>query len=189
MADPLEGRTGVHKGRSVVRRGGRWVYTDDKLTQDQGQAQGYAKLMGDAESRYYDAVRKGYNPTTPGNTLAAVVEGLPLGGLDGLGAVIRDDASDLGRQAELQWSDAQLKAMSGAAAPEAEVKRNVKTFFPRPGENPFRIGPEKREARATAFGSARRRSGPAAREIPAPRTGNPRAPGVRRYNPETGRIE
>lgn len=185
MADPLEGRTGNHKGRPVIRRDGRWVYTDDKLTEDQGKSQGYAKMMADAEGRYYDAVNKGYNPADFRNTAASVAEGLPFGGLDGLGTLIRDDTGDLGRQAELQWSDAQLKAVSGAASPEEEVKRGVKTFFPRPGENPKSIGPEKRQARSVAFDSARRRAGPAAREVAAPKTANR----VRVYNPKTGKLD
>lgn len=173
MADYPEGATGTDRktNRPVVRSGGKWVYADDKLTEDQGKSQGYAKMMSNAEQRYNEALKQGYNPTTLRNTTAAILEGLPFGGLDGLGAAVRDDVGDLGRQAELQWSDAQLKAVSGASSPEAEVKRGVKTFFPRPGENPFQIGPEKREARAMAFDAVRRRAGPAAREIAAPNGG------------------
>lgn len=171
MAGPPDGTMGTDRrsGRPVIRQGGRWVHADTaKLTEDQGKSQGYARLMADAEQRYYRAVQQGYNPAGPRNTVASVLEGLPFGGLDGLGAVVRDDAGDLGRQAELQFSDAQLKAMSGAAAPEAEVKRGVKTFFPRPGENPSVIGPEKRQARREAFDAARRRAGPAGAEIETP---------------------
>lgn len=169
--DPLEGRTGRDKksGRPVVRQGGRWVYADTaKLTEDQGKAQGYARLMADAEQRYQRAVERGYDPSGFKNAAASIAEGLPFGGLDGIGALIRDDTGDLARQAELQFSDAQLKAMSGAAAPEAEVKRGVKTFFPRPGENAEVIGPEKYMARQQAFEAARRRAGPAAAEVRAP---------------------
>lgn len=189
--DPMEGKTGVDRktGRPVVRRGGQWVYSDTaKLTEDQGKSQGFARLMTDADQRYNDALRQGYNPTTPRNTAASIAEGLPFGGLDGLGAWIRDDVGDLGRQAELQWSDAQLKAMSGAAAPEAEVKRGVKTFFPRPGENPRKIGPEKREARRAAFEASRRRAGPAAAEIRDPGAA-PSGGSVGVYDPKTGTIK
>lgn len=168
-----EGRTATNPetGQRVMFKGGAWVPIAPghaKLTEDQAKSQGYAKTMADAEDRYYRAVRQGYNPTTPRNQIASFLEGLPFGGLDGLGALARDDVGDLGRQAELQWSDAQLKAVSGAASPEAEVKRGVKTYFPRPNENPFLIGPEKRQARAVAFDAARRRAGPAAREISPP---------------------
>jgi len=135
------------------------------LTEDQGKSQTYARLMGGAERSYGDAVRKGYKPDSFSNTMASILEGLPFGGLDGLGAVIRDDVSDRGRQAELQWSDAQLKAVSGAASPEAEVKRNVKTFFPRPGETTSSISPQKRLARSTAFDAAKMRAGPAGPKV------------------------
>lgn len=191
MADPLEGRTGVDRktGRPVIRDGGRWIYADTaKLTQDQGQAQGYAKLMAGAEKSYRQALREGYDPATLRNAFASVLEGLPFGGLDGAGALVRDDVSDRGRQAEMQWSDAQLRAMSGAAAPEPEVKRNVRTYFTRPGQSLSEIGPQMERARQTAFEAARRRSGPASREIPSAAPQHPPS-GVRRYNPKTGRIE
>lgn len=188
MADPLEGKTGTDRktGRPVVRSGGRWTYADEKLTEDQGKSQGNAKLMSNAEGRYNEALRQGYNPTTFRNTAASVLEGLPFGGLDGLGAAVRDDVGDLGRQAELQWSDAQLKAQSGASAPEAEVKRGVKTFFPRPGETPYQIGPAKREARGVALDAVRRRAGPASREVPQPGARPPQGGGnvVRVNTPE-----
>jgi hypothetical protein len=138
-----------------------------KLTEDQGKAQTYGRLMSQAERSYDSAVRDGYDPGDFKNTAASVLEGLPFGGLDGAGTAVRDDVGDRARQAELQWSDAQLKAVSGAASPEAEVKRNVKTFFPRPGENNNVISPQKRAARAVAFESAKMRSGPAGEAIGA----------------------
>lgn len=132
-----------------------------ELTEDQGKAQTYASLMTGAERAYRRAVAEGYDPGSLRNTAASVAEGLPLGGLDGVGAALRDDVGDRARQAELMWSDAQLKAMSGAASPEAEVKRNVRTYFPRPGETFHDIDPQKRAARAIAFGAAKTRAGPA----------------------------
>jgi hypothetical protein len=92
----------------------------------------------------------------------------------------RDDISDVGRQAELQFSDAQLKAKSGAAAPEAEVKRNVQIYFTRPNQNPRTQDPVTERARAAAFDAARVRSGPGASQLPAyprtPRVGQSRVP-------------
>lgn len=165
---PYEGQTGTAPdGTRVIFRGGK-VYPIDqdpqkmspKATEDQAKANTYARLMRDAELSYDRAVNQGYNPGGIRNTTASFFEGLPLGGLDGVGAMIRDDVSDRARQAELQWSDAQLKAVSGAASPEAEVKRNVRTFFPRPGENMADINPQKTRARTTAFESAQMRAGP-----------------------------
>lgn len=138
-----------------------------KLTEDQGKAQTYARLMSGAERAYDRAVDDGYDPGAWNNVTASVLEGLPFGGLDGLGAMLRGPVGDRARQAELQWSDAQLKAVSGAASPEAEVKRGVRTFFPRPGESMSDISPQKLKARIDAFDSAKVRAGPAGKTVPA----------------------
>lgn len=164
-------RYGPRGGATVLKKPGGGGGDDvGALTEDQGKAQTYARLMAGAERNYDRAVREGYRPGSFRNTMASILEGLPFGGLDGLGAWARDDVSDRGRQAELQWSDAQLKAVSGAASPEAEVKRNVKTYFARPNENMAETGVQKKGARATAFEAARIRSGPAAKTVAAPRT-------------------
>jgi hypothetical protein len=136
-----------------------------KPTEDQAKALTYGKLMANAEKSYGDAVAQGYDPGGIRNTAASIAEGLPFGGLDGLGTLLRDDVSDRARQAELQWSDAQLKALSGAASPEAEVKRGVKTFFGRPGENFRTIGPQKAGARDVAFTAVRTRAGPLSSQV------------------------
>lgn len=162
-------------GERLALIGGQWVPATDqamgsvggapKLTEDQGKAQTYARLMRDAEASYQRAREKGYDPGSMRNATASFFEGLPFGGLDGVGAVIRDDLGDAARQAELQWSDAQLKAVSGAASPEAEVKRNVRTFFPRPGESIGSIDAQKSGARREAFEGAKVRSGPVGDQI------------------------
>lgn len=167
-------RYGPRGGATVLKKPGGGGGDDvGALTEDQGKAQTYARLMAGAERNYDRAVREGYRPDSFKNTMASILEGLPFGGLDGLGMMVRDDVSDRGRQAELQWSDAQLKAVSGAASPEPEVKRNVKTYFARPGENMAAIAGQKKGARSTAFDAARVRSGPAAKAVAAPRTDIP----------------
>lgn len=136
-----------------------------ELTEDQGKSQGYARMMTNAERNYEAARRAGYNPGEFGNAFASFIEGAPLGVFDGLASIVRNDVGDRGRQAELQFSDAQLKAVSGAAAPEDEVKRNVKILFPRPGETLSQIEPQKKGARTAAFEAVRVRSGPAGASI------------------------
>ena len=130
---------------------------NEKLTEDQGKAGGYATLMADAERSYQQALREGFNPTGFRAGLANFTDNIPLMG--GVGNFIRDDAGDRARQAELQWTDAQLKAMSGAASPEAEVIRNQITNFARPGQNYNYIGERLEDARKTAFEASRRRAG------------------------------
>lgn len=136
-----------------------------KPTEDQSKAQTYYRLQANAERNYLGARDRGYDPTSMGNAIASWFDGVPV--LDGLGPVIRDEASDLGRQAEMQWSDAQLKAVSGAASPEAEVRRNIRTYFPAAGQDLASIDPQMRGARQVAFDSARTRAGGLGGLVPA----------------------
>lgn len=141
--------------------------TAGKLTEDQGKAQTYAQLQASAERNYQAARARGYDPTSIRNATASWFDGVPV--LDGLAPIIRDEAADQGRQAEMQWTDAQLKAVSGAASPEAEVRRNVRTYFPAAGQDLPSLEPQMRGARRTAFESARVRAGPAGTNIVPPR--------------------
>ena len=170
---PYEGQTGTAPdGTRVIFRGGK-VYPLDqdpqrlapKATEDQGKGNTQALLMRKAEADYDQAVRQGYNPSSWRNSAASFLEGAPFGMLDGLGSIVRDDVSDRARQAELQWSDAQLRAVSGAAAPRDEVRTNIKTYFVRPGENMGAIGDQKRTTRAVAFEAAKSRAGELANNI------------------------
>lgn len=159
-------RYGPRGGATVLKRAGGGD-NSVSLTEDQGKIVSAATEMASAEDTYRDARRRGYNPASPRNAFASFLEGVPLLPLDGAGTLVRDDISDLGRQAELQFSDAQLKAKSGAAAPEAEVKRNVQIYFTRPNQNPMSQDPVTERARAAAFAAAQARSGPGASMLPA----------------------
>lgn len=137
-----------------------------KLTEDQGKVQTSARLMRETERNYGKAVADGYDPGTFRNATASILEGLPFGGLDGLGSIVRDDVGDRAHQAAMLWSDAQLKAMSGAAAPEKEVKAGVRNYFPQVGETVGIMGPQKRQSREVAFEAAKIRAGPAGPRLP-----------------------
>lgn len=173
----VEGSTATNPttGEKIVYRGGKWYplnqdpaasAADAKLTEDQGKSGEYLALMGQAERAYRGARTQGYDPTSMRNGLANYVESIPV--IDGLAPVIRDSTSDNGRRAEMQWSDAQLKAMSGAASPEAEVRRNARTFFPGPGQNLLSAAPAFEDGRVTAMEAVRRRAGPAGRGAEPP---------------------
>ena len=145
-----------------------------KLTQDEGQAQGYARLMVDAEGNYKKARQEGYDPNSLRNVAGSFFEG--LGPLARLGPMIRDDVGDRAQQAQMVWADAQLKAMSGAASPPSEVRDNMAKFFPQFGENLNLMDPQKEASRRAAFDSARIRSGPAGTAIKPPVGGKPAPP-------------
>lgn len=198
MAQPIivEGQTATNpttKARVVYRKGKWYPIESDPggggappLTEDQGKMTGALTEMATAEGTYRAARQNGYDPTSGRNSFASFLEGLPFGGLDGLGAVVRDPQSDLGRQAELQFSDAQLKAKSGASAPEAEVKRNVQIYFTRPNQNPLMQDPTTERARAAAASAARARAGPGA--TIAPRFPYTAGPGQSRIPAELNRM-
>jgi hypothetical protein len=161
-----EGRTGtLPDGTRVVVRNGQIVPLQaPRLTEDQGKASGWARGMLEAERQYETAIRLGYNPTSIRNSVAAFVE--PIPGLNGLGRVIRDDASDRGRAAELNFADLALRGRTGAAATEPETQRIMAgVMFPQSGEGP-NAAATKRAARDAEFSGVMMRSGPGARGLP-----------------------
>lgn len=49
--------------------------------------------------------------------------------------IVSSPAAQRARQAQEQWAEAFLRFKTGAASTEAEVKRNVRTFFPQQGDS------------------------------------------------------
>lgn len=136
----------------------------------QGQSTSFGMNMADAERSYLRARDNGYDPTSGQNATASIFESIPSWalGLNGMGAVIRDDVSDKGHQAERQWADAQLRSVSGAAAPEQEVRRLVSTYFPAAGMDLGSVEPQFRNARQTALTAVAARAGPGSALIKPP---------------------
>lgn len=162
-----------------------------KPTEDQGKSRTYAGLMSTAEQQYDRAVKDGYNPGGPLNSFARAIEDNKY--LGGMAPLIRDDKADRGRAAERLFQDAQLKAMTGAGQNAQEGRDNPRTYFPGFGEGPITAA-QKKAARQAAFESAVVRAGPLGEAVPNPfRSAGQGAPAgqpkVRRFNPETGRIE
>lgn len=153
-------------------------HTNERLTEDQGKAGGFARDMADAEASYQVALEEGFNPTGFRAGVANFTDNIPMMG--GAGNIIRDDAGDRARQAELQWTDAALKAKSGAASPDDEVTRNNITYFARPGQNYDYLGERLEQARGVAFESSRIRAGSAAAGVSYPETGPARTADIQR---------
>ncbi len=108
------------------------------------------------------------------------------------GTPIRALASERGgrrRQAQDQWAEAFLRFKTGAATTEAEIARNVATFFPQIGNGPEVIA-QKRRARKQAENDMRIAAGRGTTQIDA-RT-DASADGqaaTMRFNPATGKLE
>lgn len=85
------------------------------------------------------------------------------------------------RQAQEQWSEAFLRFKTGAATTKDEVRANVRTFFPQPGDSPDVIA-QKTRARAQAakdleFAAGGAKGGAAPAAAPAGAPAAPRKPG------------
>lgn len=129
-----------------------------EIKEYQGLAAGRATLMDQGWSDYQEALREGYNPGDWKNALALGLEGWGVGNF--AADVIRDNASERGRAAELQFVDGALRTTSGAAAPEPEVVRANRAYFRQPGESPG-VEPNKAELRQRFRDQAVRIAGPA----------------------------
>jgi hypothetical protein len=84
------------------------------------------------------------------------------------------------RQAQEQWAEVFLRFKTGAASTEAEVKRNVRTFFPQPGDSKEVIEQKARMRKQAShdIGMAAGKEG-----------GSAPSSNVRKYNPETDQLE
>lgn len=75
------------------------------------------------------------------------------------------------RQAQEQWSEAFLRFKTGAATTKDEVKANVRTFFPQPGDSPAVIEQKKRArgqaAKDLTFAAGQAKAGAAPEAAPA----------------------
>lgn len=97
-------------------------------------AAGRATLMDEGQREYTRARRDGYDPGSLKNLIAGAAE--PIWGVGPyIADVIRDDPSERGRAAELQFVDGALRTTSGANAPEPEVRRASRAYFRQPGES------------------------------------------------------
>lgn len=97
-------------------------------------AAGRATLMDEGQQEYERARRDGYDPGSWKNGVAMALEGVPVVGRWGAD-VIRDNPSERGRVAELQFTEGALRTTTGANAPDAEVRNASRMYFRQPGES------------------------------------------------------
>lgn len=97
--------------------------TEPKLTESEGKNTLYLSQMRDASN---ELTRIG-EPPSP---LAVAATGTPY-----LNWAAGETAQRAG-QAQRQWSEAYLRAKTGAAATQGEVDNNIRTFFPVAGDSP-----------------------------------------------------
>ncbi len=96
--------------------------------------------------------------------------------------------AQIAAQAQRQWSEAFLRAKTGAEAKEQEVEANIRTFFPVVGDTPEVIK-IKAAARAQAEQDMRMPAGRGAEQIrEVPQVGAPAAPAGQQPQPVTGKF-
>jgi len=135
------------------------------LTEVEGKATNFANRMQAAEGRLDAVVAQGYAPGNLTDSLAA------RGGTAGNYAM--SEQGQLYRQAQEDWVRAKLRLESGAVIGAEEMEREIKTYFPQPGDSP-KVIEQKRQARKTAYESTLMQTGRGADRLPpAP---DPRAP-------------
>ena len=111
-------------------------------TEAQSKAGTFHSQMVNASKELSKLEQEGYNPSTFSSQVGTAAA-------SGLGNLVVGADSQRARQAQNQWAEAFLRVKTGAAATKDEVKLNVETFFPQPGEGP-EVVEQKRRARAQA---------------------------------------
>ena len=112
------------------------------FTEGQVGAAQFANMMVDAEQKLTAVTEQGFDPT----------ELLQHGGVvapEALANFLRTPAGQQYRQAQEQWVRAKLRKESGAVIGADEMRDEIKTFFPQPGDSP-EVLKQKRSAREQA---------------------------------------
>lgn len=138
-------------GAAPVAPQGTVVKPPPPLTESQGNATMYLQRMQEAEKRLATAVGGGY---TPGNIRDSVAGGTPL-----VGNFLLSERGQNYRQAQEDWVRAKLRKESGAVIADSEMKAEIKTYFPQPGDSPSTIK-QKAAARQTAMDALGSSAGP-----------------------------
>jgi hypothetical protein len=105
------------------------------LTEAQAKAAAFVSQMQAAESELSSTK---FNP----NSLKSQVEVGMAGGATNL---LVGQEAQRARQAQEQWAEAFLRFKTGAASTEDEVRRNIRTYFPQPGDGPAVVEQKKRQ--------------------------------------------
>ena len=100
--------------------------SDKPLTESQAKAAAFASQMLSGEQAFLSAGTDGAKLSDQVQTRVA----------QGAGNFVVSKEAQKARQAQEQWAEAYLRFKTGAAATEGEVVRNVRTFFPQPGDGP-----------------------------------------------------
>jgi sulfur carrier protein ThiS len=122
-------------------------------TQDQSKAAGFTSRMENAEPIFTE-----FSDGT--STLQTqIISGVPLVG-DPLKRAAQTDSQQKYQQAQEDWVRAKLRKESGAVIGPEEMRDEIRTYFPQPGDKPG-VVQQKARARAIAAEAMKKEAGPA----------------------------
>lgn len=125
------------------------------LTESQGKATNFAARMQDAESVIQDMERQGVS----GSDFRTMAAGGPWTNF------MASAKGQQYRQAQENWVTANLRQESGAAIGKEEMDKDIRKFFPVPGDAPEVIA-QKAQARRVATQGMLTQAGPGASKVP-----------------------
>jgi hypothetical protein len=149
--------------------GGPLMKPDKALTEVQGKGSLYLGMMTDSEEAI--GKLKNFDPSNLKNqTLIAFARGdipkLPAA----MQNMIAGKEAQQYMQSTYRWAEAMLRQTTGANAPEPEVWRNARTYFPMPGDDAATVK-QKNDARLQVMADMRIVAGPGAAQVDQIRAG------------------
>lgn len=216
--DPLEGKTGFQKstGQRVVRKGGQWVPIQAGGKPEVVEASVRSRLdMGMpsmiAGQQAMEKVERRGNPfaldQNPGNAAAKVMDsvGVKIGQNDirpfrPMAKWVGGDDYQEYEQGAASFEAEVMPIKSGAAVSPSEAERQIKAALPELGDSPANLQRKSVTRKTMLNAAARMRGKPLpypdvptwgvnTNRLPGAATPKAAPAGVRRYNPQTGRIE
>jgi hypothetical protein len=162
--------------------GGPAVAKSDKaLTESQAKAAVFLGQMKAASGALSGLAQGGFTGKgSQQGPLAMASAGMDAESLTGkamgaVGNVLAGESAQKYTQAQEQWAEAFLRFKTGAASTPSEVRRNIRTFFPQPGDTAGHLA-QKAEMRQNAEADIAMAAGNGADRIPAPTSMKPAAP-------------
>lgn len=140
------------------RYGKPQVLNKEKYTQPQILSGTYAARMDDATNSIKKIMETDFDP-------AGIMQNIDFfGSPDIIANYMRSPEGQQYRQAQENWISANLRKESGAAIPEQEMDREIKKWFPYPGDKAQNIA-QKSQARKTAERGMRKAAGGSYQEL------------------------
>jgi hypothetical protein len=175
VAVPKKPGAGPIVAQPVTGPNGESLASPKALTETQGKATTFAARMQDASRVLNDLEGKvapnqvaqaGYRAEFPGWMPGGQILGSAVTAANNQFNPAVSSNAQLYRQAQENWVTANLRQESGAAISKDEMEKDVRKWFPQPGDSSALIG-QKAAARQVAGRAMLTQAGPGARQVPS----------------------